>query len=199
MSPTTTFPGSSLGSFGQPPDHFCASTSPQKNGEQRQAGTHWLTARMKHLDGESHPWREENGIHTPDVLRYLGPRGLRFPCPDRNHRTGQYRSIAATYLARKGKNNRGRAGYRAQHAILTVPMAGPEGLGSIQNSLRKEVSGSHRIGATSSRSLLFRSPSEWRSRMSSPPRSPHQVIYGCRSAGLSPRFQRTGWLTCLYS
>lgn len=109
MSPTTTFPGSSLGSFGQPPDHFCASTSPQKNGDQRQAGTHWLTARMKHLGGESHPWREENGIHMPDVLPYLGPRGLRFPCPDRNHRTGQYRSIAATYLARKGKNNRGRA------------------------------------------------------------------------------------------
>lgn len=33
-------------------------------------------------------------------------------------------------------------------------MAGPEGMGSIQSSVQKEVSGSPRVGATSSRSLL---------------------------------------------
>lgn len=99
MSPTTTFPGSSLGSFGQPPDHFCASTSPQKNGEQRQAGTHWLTARMKHLGGESHPWlRKMSSTRQMSSITWA-PVASGFPAQTEITEQG---SIAATYLARKG-------------------------------------------------------------------------------------------------
>lgn len=60
-------------------------------------GKQVLTGRERAIPG----MREISG-----VLHYLGPNGPRLPCLYKVTELGKYSSVAGTYLARNGNNNR---------------------------------------------------------------------------------------------